>query len=45
LQKPEQSYKEAKRQHYSRFISKSNNQIKATWNIIKNETGKLHLTE
>jgi hypothetical protein len=35
----------AKRQHYCRLTAKSNNQIKTTWNIIKPETGKLHLTE
>jgi hypothetical protein len=37
--------KEAKRQYYCRLIVKSDNQIKTTWNIIKHETGKLHLTE
>jgi hypothetical protein len=26
-------------------MAKSDNQIKTTWNIIKHETGKLHLTE
>jgi hypothetical protein len=37
--------KQAKRQHYRRCIPKSDNQIKITWNIIKHETEKLHLTE
>jgi hypothetical protein len=37
--------KEAKRQHYCRLIAKSDNRIKTTWNIIKCESGKLHLTE
>jgi hypothetical protein len=37
--------KEAKRQHYCRLIAKSDNKIKTTWNIIKCESGKLHLTE
>jgi hypothetical protein len=36
---------EAKRQHYHRLIAKSDNHIKATWNIIKYEKGKLYLTE
>jgi hypothetical protein len=35
----------AKRQHYCRLITKLDNQIKTTCNIIKHETGKLHLTE
>jgi hypothetical protein len=30
--------KEAKKQHYSRLIAKSNNKRKTTWNIIKKET-------
>jgi hypothetical protein len=34
-----------KRQHYCKLIAKSDNRIKTTWNIIKHETGKLHLTE
>jgi hypothetical protein len=37
--------KEAKKQHYSRLIVKSDNKIKTTWNIIKKETGKVHLNE
>jgi hypothetical protein len=37
--------KEVKRQHYCRLITKSDNKIKATWNIIKCESGKLHLTK
>jgi hypothetical protein len=37
--------KEAKRQHYNRLITKFNNQIKTTWNIIRHERGKSHLTE
>jgi hypothetical protein len=36
---------EAKRQQNCRFIAKSNNQIKTTSNIIKQEIGKLHLAE
>jgi hypothetical protein len=37
--------KEAKKQHYSRLIVKSDNKIKTTWNIIKKETGKVRLNE
>jgi hypothetical protein len=37
--------KGAKKQHYSRLIAKSDNKIKTTWNIIKRETGKIHLTK
>jgi hypothetical protein len=37
--------KGAKRQHYCRLIAKPDNQIKAAWNIIKHERGKLHLTD
>ncbi|PNF23822.1 hypothetical protein B7P43_G15913 [Cryptotermes secundus] len=37
--------KEAKKQHYRRLIAKSDNKIKMTWNIIKRETGKMHLTD
>jgi hypothetical protein len=37
--------KEAKKQHYSRLIAKSDNKIKTTWNIIKMKTGKMHLSE
>jgi hypothetical protein len=37
--------KEAKRQPYCRLIAKSDNQIKTIWNILKYETGKLHLAE
>jgi hypothetical protein len=37
--------KEVKRQHYCRLIAKSDNKIKTTWNLIKCESGKLHLTE
>jgi hypothetical protein len=36
--------KETKRQHYYRLIEKSD-KIKATWNIIKHESGKLYPTE
>jgi hypothetical protein len=36
---------EAKKQHYSRCIAKSNNKIKITWNIIKKETEKVHSVE
>jgi hypothetical protein len=35
--------KEAKEQHYCRLIAKSDNKIKTTWNIVKRETGKIHL--
>jgi hypothetical protein len=41
---PSRVIKEAKRQHYCRLIPKSDNKIKTTWNIIKCESGKLHLT-
>jgi hypothetical protein len=37
--------KEAKKQHYSTLIAKSDNKVRTTWNIIKREMGKLHLTE
>jgi hypothetical protein len=37
--------KEAKKQHYCRLIAKSDNKIKTTWNIVKRETGKIHLAE
>jgi hypothetical protein len=37
--------KEAKKQHYYRLIAKSDNKIKTTWNIVKQETGKIHLAE
>jgi hypothetical protein len=37
--------KEPKRQHYYRLIAKSHNKIRTTWNIVKCESGKLHLTE
>jgi hypothetical protein len=38
--------KEAKRQqHYCKLIEKSDNKIKTSWDIIKYESGKLHLTE
>ena len=36
--------KEAKKQHCSRRIAKSNNKIK-TWNNIKKEAGKVHSVE
>jgi hypothetical protein len=36
--------KEAKRQHYCRIIARSYTEIKTTWNIIKHDRGKLHLT-
>jgi hypothetical protein len=35
----------AKRQHYNRLIAKSDNKMKTTWNIIKQETEKTHVTE
>jgi hypothetical protein len=37
--------KEAKKQHYCRLIVKSDNKIKTMWNIVKRETGKIHLSE
>jgi hypothetical protein len=37
--------KEAKNQHYSGLIAKSDNKIKTTWNIIRNKTGKKYLTK
>jgi hypothetical protein len=37
--------KEAKKQHYCRLIAKSDNKIKTTWNIVKQDTGKIHLAE
>jgi hypothetical protein len=30
---------------YCKLIAKSDNKIKTTWNTVKKETGKLHLTE
>jgi hypothetical protein len=33
------------KQHYIRLTAKSNNNVKATWNIIKKEIGKVHSTE
>jgi hypothetical protein len=44
LQNPKQSYERGIRQQYCRLISKSDNKIKS-WNIIKCESEKLHLTE
>jgi hypothetical protein len=35
---------QAKRQHCNRLIAKPDNKIKATWNIKKQETGKIHVT-
>jgi hypothetical protein len=37
--------KEAKKQNYIRFVAKSDNKIKTTWNAVKRETGKVHLAE
>jgi len=37
--------KEAKEQFYDRLIAKSNNKTETTWNIIKNETAKMHPIE
>jgi len=34
-----------KREHYNKLITISDNKIKITWNIIKQETGKQHATE
>jgi hypothetical protein len=36
---------EDKRQHYNRLIAKCDDKIKTTWNIIKQETGKIYVTE
>jgi len=36
---------EAKKQHYSRLEAKSNNKTTRRWNILKKETGKVHLVE
>jgi hypothetical protein len=36
---------EAKKQDCNRFIAKSGNKMKTTWNLIKQETGKIHVTE
>jgi hypothetical protein len=36
---------EARKQHYNRLIVKSDNKIKTMENIIKQETGKVHVTE
>jgi hypothetical protein len=30
---------------YNRLIAKSNNKIKITWNVIRKETWKIHVTE
>jgi hypothetical protein len=37
--------KEAKKLHYNRLTAKSNNKIKTTWNIIKEDTGKVYPVE
>jgi hypothetical protein len=37
--------REAKKQHYSRYIAKSSNKVKTVWNILWKETGKVHPTE
>jgi hypothetical protein len=37
--------KESRKQHYCRLIIISNNKILKKWNIIKEETGKVHLVE
>jgi len=39
---PTKIIQEATKQNYSRFVTKSNNNIKITWEIIKKETGKVH---
>jgi hypothetical protein len=36
---------EAKRQHCNRLTGKSNNKMKTTWNVVKQGTGKIHVTE
>ena len=38
-------FKEAKKQFYDSLIAKSDNKTKTTWNIIKNETGRMHPVE
>jgi hypothetical protein len=35
----------AKQQHYNRLIAKYDNKIKTTWNIIKQDTWKIHARE
>ena len=37
--------KETKKQHYNTLMAKSNNKMKATWNIIKKQTGKVRSVE
>jgi hypothetical protein len=37
--------KEAKKQHYRRLLAKSHNKVKTTWNIIKQQTRKVHSVE
>jgi uncharacterized Zn finger protein len=37
--------KEAKKQHYRRLVAKFYNKVKTTWNIIKQETRKVHSLE
>jgi hypothetical protein len=37
--------KEAKRQYYSQLLAQSQNKVKMTWNVIKNETGRRSVTE
>jgi hypothetical protein len=37
--------REAKKQYYSQLLASSDNKIKTTWNIIKNETGKVCTSE
>jgi hypothetical protein len=36
---------EAKKQHYNRLIAKSDYKTKTIWTIIKQETGKIHVTD
>jgi hypothetical protein len=37
--------KEAKKQFYDRLIAKYDDEIETTWNITKNETGRMHPIE
>ena len=34
--------KQGKKQFYDRLIAQSDNKTKTKWNIIKNETGRMH---
>jgi hypothetical protein len=36
---------QVKKQYYSRLLASSDNKIKTTWNVLKNETGKVRTSE